>query len=62
MERIPVPGGFLIELSPEEIRQLNKNREIAMRLTLKAASIIEVESPGPADSNHSQVAKSEPKR
>lgn len=48
MERIPVPGGFLIEMSQEEIQQLNKDTEIAMHLAIKAASVIhERQADGP---------------
>jgi hypothetical protein len=41
MERIPVVAGhYLIKMSPEEIQDLNMGRKLAVKLGVKAASLI----------------------
>jgi hypothetical protein len=39
MERTPIPGGFLIEMSPEEIQQLIWLNEISHHLALTAMKV-----------------------
>ena len=39
MERTPVPGGYLIEMSPEEIAALNKSTKTSMELAIHAQEV-----------------------